>query len=74
MSQSPTSRCLAYARKNIGPAGVVERWIPGAMIRKDLFGIMKTAMLAIAAGVEEPAKFAKATLERVDKATEERKS
>ncbi len=44
------------------------------MIRKDLFGIMKTAMLAIAAGVEEPAKFAKATLERVDKATEERKS
>jgi len=38
---SPTSRTLAELRKRGFPlVDVVERWIPGANIRRDLFGIV----------------------------------
>lgn len=37
---SPTQRSLADLRKNGWIAEVVERWIPGANIRKDLFGFV----------------------------------
>jgi hypothetical protein len=37
---SPTSRTLEYLRDNGWDADVVERWIPRAFIRKDLFGII----------------------------------
>ena len=42
MAESPTSRSLQYARNkmNFLQIGVVERWIPGANIRKDLWGIV----------------------------------
>ena len=36
---SPTSRSLAELRRLGYAADVVERWIPSARIRKDLFGI-----------------------------------
>lgn len=35
---SPTSRSLAHLRQLGYLADVVERWIPGANIRRDLFG------------------------------------
>ena len=35
---SPTQRTLAALRKDGWTAEVVERWIPGANIRRDLFG------------------------------------
>lgn len=37
---SPTSRTLAKLREAGYLAEVVERWIPGANIRKDLFGFI----------------------------------
>ena len=37
---SPTSRTLDWLRKQGLEADVVERWIPRAFIRKDLFGII----------------------------------
>lgn len=37
---SPTSRSLDLLRKQGYLADVVERWIPGANIRKDLFGFI----------------------------------
>ena len=35
---SPTDRTLAYLRKQGYLAAVVEKWVPGANIRQDLFG------------------------------------
>src|SRR5215831_2546194 len=35
---SPTQRSLAEMRKRGYLADVTERWIPGAMVRRDLFG------------------------------------
>ena len=35
---SPTARTLAYLRKQGYLAAVVEKWVPGANIRQDLFG------------------------------------
>ena len=35
---SPTQRSLAHLRKSGYTAEVVEKWIPGANIRRDLFG------------------------------------
>jgi hypothetical protein len=41
MSGSPTSRTLAHLRKQGYPlVDVVEKWIPGANIRRDLFGFI----------------------------------
>ena len=37
---SPTSRSLEHLRKAGYVADVVERWIPGANIRKDCFGFI----------------------------------
>ncbi len=37
---SPTSRSLAECRKRGWKAGIVERWIPQAMKRIDLFGCL----------------------------------
>ena len=39
-SKSPTENSLAYLRADGWTAEVVERWIPGANIRKDLFGFI----------------------------------
>lgn len=38
MAASPTQRSLAECKKRGWPAYVVEKWIPGARIRKDAFG------------------------------------
>lgn len=38
MKASPTSRSLKHLRAQGWTAQVVERWIPGANLRKDLFG------------------------------------
>lgn len=38
--KSPTENSLAYLRTSGWDAEVVERWIPGANIRKDLFGFV----------------------------------
>lgn len=40
MKASPTSRSLAYCREQGWPVEVVERWIPQARRRKDLFGFI----------------------------------
>ena len=40
MANSPTARSLAYLREQGYTVEVVERWIPGANIRKDLFGFI----------------------------------
>jgi len=37
---TPTQRTLAYLKERGITAGVVERWIPRAKVRKDLFGII----------------------------------
>jgi hypothetical protein len=37
---SPTARSLEHLRKQGYTAEVVERWIPGANIRKDLYGFI----------------------------------
>lgn len=37
---SPTARSLEHLRKAGYKADVVERWIPGANIRRDLFGFI----------------------------------
>lgn len=37
---TPTSRTLKYLRDDGWTAEVVEKWIPGANIRKDLFGFI----------------------------------
>ena len=37
---SPTERSLKYLRKQGYLAAVVERWIPRANIRRDLFGLL----------------------------------
>jgi carbonic anhydrase len=37
---SPTQRSLKYLREQGYTVDVVERWIPGANIRKDLFGFI----------------------------------
>jgi hypothetical protein len=36
---SPTARTLAFLRRAGYLAAVVEHWIPGANVRKDLFGV-----------------------------------
>lgn len=35
---SPTARSLAYLKKQGWTVDVVERWIPGANVRRDLYG------------------------------------
>ncbi len=40
MATSPTQRSLKLLREQGWTAEVVERWIPGANIRKDLFGFV----------------------------------
>jgi len=40
MAESPTSRTLKRLRKEGYLADVTEKWIPGANIRKDLFGFI----------------------------------
>lgn len=45
MTSSPTARSMAYARKQGWVAAVVERWIPQAGIRKDLFGFIDLVVL-----------------------------
>lgn len=37
---SPTQRSLKYLRERGYTAEVVERWIPGANVRRDLFGFI----------------------------------
>ncbi len=37
---TPTARTLKYLRDSGYLAGVVEQWVPGAHIRRDLFGCM----------------------------------
>jgi hypothetical protein len=37
---TPTARSLAYLREHGYVAAIVERWIPGANVRRDLFGIL----------------------------------
>lgn len=37
---TPTARTLALLRRSHYVAGVVERWIPRANVRKDLFGVI----------------------------------
>lgn len=39
-SRSPTERTLAWLRKDDYLAEVVEHWVPGAMVRRDLFGFI----------------------------------
>lgn len=48
MSTSPTVLSLRHLRDDGWTAEVVERWIPGANIRRDLFGFID--ILAIKAG------------------------
>jgi len=40
LSSSPTQRTLELFRKHGHQIEVVERWVPGANIRKDLFGFV----------------------------------
>ena len=40
MAKSPTARTLEYYRGYGVDIDVVERWVPGAQIRKDLFGFI----------------------------------
>ena len=40
MAASPTQRTLALLRKEGWTAEVTEKWIPGATIRRDLFGFI----------------------------------
>jgi hypothetical protein len=40
MAASPTQRTLAHLRKLGYTADVTERWIPGANVRRDLFGFI----------------------------------
>ena len=47
---TPTAFTLRYLRRSGYLAEVVERWIPGANIRKDLFGIIDL----VAITVDEP--------------------
>jgi hypothetical protein len=47
---TPTGLTLRYLRRNGYLCDVAERWIPGAGIRRDLFGIID--LLAI--GIDEP--------------------
>lgn len=42
---SPTQRSLKWARDQSWVAEVVERWVPGANIRKDLFSIIDIVAL-----------------------------
>lgn len=49
MPQSPTSRTLQWCRDQGWDAGVVERWIPQARRRIDLFGFID--IIAIRSGV-----------------------
>lgn len=39
MAASPTKRCLDVLRKEGGHVAIVERWIPQARKRSDLFGV-----------------------------------
>jgi hypothetical protein len=44
---SPTQRTLEYLRLSGYPlVGVVERWIPRALVRQDLFGILDVLVAA----------------------------
>lgn len=45
MKKSPTARTLNFCRENGWTADVVERWIPQAGKRKDLFGIIDCVVL-----------------------------
>jgi hypothetical protein len=42
---TPTARSLAYLRRRGYLADVAERWIPGANIRRDLFGCIDIAAI-----------------------------
>jgi hypothetical protein len=49
MATSPTQRSIEYLRKSGWMVDVVEKWIPGANIRRDLFGLWD--ILAVQDGV-----------------------
>lgn len=49
MTATPTSRSLAHLRDDGWTAEVVERWVPGANVRRDLFGFID--IIAIRDGV-----------------------
>lgn len=44
---SPTALTLAYLRRTGHLVEVVERWIPGVNVRKDLFGIIDVLALSV---------------------------
>ena len=48
---SPTEKTLKALRDRGLKVGIVERWIPGARIRKDLFGIIDIIATAPGAGI-----------------------
>lgn len=37
---TPTQRSLEYCRQQGWPCDIVERWVPGQRVRKDLFGFI----------------------------------
>jgi hypothetical protein len=64
---TPTSRCLAHARKQGWPAGVTERWNPAVKIRHDLFGWIDLVVLREGAIVGVQATSGPNHASRVDK-------
>jgi len=48
---TPTQRTLRELKKLYNHVDIVERWIPGANIRKDLFGIIDIIALDSARGI-----------------------
>ena len=48
---SPTARTLSLLREREWPADIVERWVPGKKIRKDLFGCFDIVALDTQPGV-----------------------
>lgn len=42
---TPTQRSIDFCRDNGWPCEVVERWVPGTRVRKDLFGFIDAIAL-----------------------------
>jgi len=42
---TPTARSIAYLREQMVPVDTAERWIPGANVRRDLFGCIDLVAL-----------------------------
>lgn len=65
---SPTARTLQMFKKHNMPAGVVERWIPQARKRVDLFGIIDLVALVSGRTVGVQATSGSHVAERIKKA------